>query len=137
MEAQGYKVLDKFNSSDPHEGDQKVLAQMLGYGADLTRERHVVHYLYFPNNVARATAQDKLDQEGYETRHGIDSRSVLLKSLIAERTGIVNDEVVNKERELLTNITEADAEIMTAGKQPSTSHVPLSRMTLSKESSTF
>jgi len=104
----GYKVLDKFNSSDPHEGDQKVLAQMLGYGADLTRERHVVHYLYFPDNITRAAAQDKLDKEGYETRHGIDSGGVRPKSLIAERTGIVNDDVLDKERELLTNIAEAD-----------------------------
>jgi hypothetical protein len=104
----GYEVLDKFNSRDPHEGDQRVLAQMLGYGADLTRERHVVHYLYFPDNITRASAQDKLDREGYETRHGIDSQGALPKSLIAERTGIVNDDVVNQERELLTNIAEAD-----------------------------
>jgi hypothetical protein len=104
----GYEVLDKFDSSDPHEGDQKVLAQMLGHGADLTRERHVVHYLYFPDNITRTTAQDKLDREGYETRHGVDSGGTRPKSLIAERTGIVNDDVVNKERELLTNLAETD-----------------------------
>ncbi len=103
----GYKVLDKFNTKDPHEGDQKVLAQMLEHGADLKRERHVVHYLYFPNNAARATAQDKLNQQGYETRPGVDYGDVRPKSLIAERTGIVNDDVVGKERELLTNIAEA------------------------------
>ena len=104
----GYKILDKFNTDDSHDGDQKVLAQMLAHGADLTRKRHVVHYLYFPNNQARATAQDKLNQEGYETRHGVDYGDTRPKSLIAERTGFVNAEVVNREHDLLAKIAEAD-----------------------------
>ena len=104
----GYEELDKFDTARPWEGDKKVLMQMLERGADLTRERHVVHYLYFPSNEARDIAEHKLHQNGYKSKHGVDYGEIRPKSLIAERTGLINEAVVEKERELLTDIAEAD-----------------------------
>ncbi len=81
---------------------------MLAHGADLSKERHVVHYLYFPDDAARAVAEYQLQDQSYETRHGVDYGNDRPKSLIAERHGIVNEAVVDNERELLTRVAEAN-----------------------------
>ncbi len=104
----GYKILDKFDTAKPWEGDRRVLMRMIERGTDLARERHVVHYLYFPNDEAREIAEHKLHQNGYMSPNGVGHGEIRPKSLIAERNGLINEAIVDKERELLTDIAEAD-----------------------------
>ncbi len=104
----GYEVLDKYDNTDPSLGDQKVIENLSAFGADLSRERHVVHYLYFVDDASRSSAKAKLGEGGYKTRHGVEyPPSERPKSLIAERMGLVNDEVLADERVVLTAIAEA------------------------------
>ena len=102
----GYKVLDRFDRASPVEGDRKVLEQMLAHGADFSKERHVVHYFYFPDDGLRNRAEASLNSRGYSTREGIDCFSERPISLIAERHGFVDATLVSRERELLTSIAE-------------------------------
>jgi hypothetical protein len=104
----GYKVLDKYDVNKPEDADKLVLQQMVDRGADLTKERHVIHYIYFPDDVSRAAAEHSFQQANYQTRHGRDYGDARPKSLIAERTGLVNTEIVAKERALITSIAEAN-----------------------------
>jgi hypothetical protein len=103
----GYEVLGKYDTSNPQVGDGQVLAAMLERGADLAKERHVVHYLYFKTDDTRATVEMQLRSEGYETRHGVDYGDVRPKSLIAERHGLVNDTVIDGERQYFTDLVLA------------------------------
>jgi len=103
----GYEVLGKYETANPQDGDSQVLAAMLERGADLPKERHVVHYLYFKTDDTRATVEMQLRSKGYETRHGIDYGDVRPKSLIAERHGLVNGTIIDGEREYLTGLVLA------------------------------
>ena len=103
----GYKVLDRFDPSKAGEGDRRVLQQLIAHGADLSKTRHVVHYFYFPNDPARDAAEGQLRLKGYQTRHGVAAPEPNLKSLIAERHGIVNEQEIDEERAVLTEIAEA------------------------------
>ena len=45
--------------STPEDADKLALRQLAGRGADLTKPRHVIHFLYFPaEDDARAAAVD-------------------------------------------------------------------------------
>ena len=47
------------------EGDQVVLRQLRRAGANLSRPREVIHFLYFPTQVAAEKAATELRGEGY------------------------------------------------------------------------
>lgn len=53
--------------STPAEADDLVLRQLSGLGADLTRPRHVIHFLYFGNEASATAAADDIRNGGYET----------------------------------------------------------------------
>jgi hypothetical protein len=104
----GYKVLEKYDTARPADGDHAVLAQMAAHGVDFSRERHVVHYLYFTDDAGRASVELSLRENHYATRHGADASGDKPRSLIAERTGLVNEKIVEEERRLLSGIAEAN-----------------------------
>lgn len=104
----GYEVLGEYELDTPEDGDRQILDIMLEGGSDLSKERHVLHYLYFKTNQTRANAETQLQSKGYETRHGVDYGEALPKSLIAERHGLVNDALLTEERDFLTRIAEAE-----------------------------
>jgi hypothetical protein len=103
-ERDGYKVLDEYKSSDPALGDALVLEHLKLMGADLSKPRHVVHYFYFPSEEARARIEIKLRGANYQTRFGVAAQGEKPWSLIAERTGIVDEKRITEERELFTQI---------------------------------
>jgi len=107
-EREGYKVVDNYDDTLPDEGDRLLLQHMVDNGADLTKERHIIHYLYFPDSETRELAVQLLQKANYQTRYGADYGETQLKSLIAERHGLINTEVVNKEREFINEIAEAN-----------------------------
>ena len=49
----------------PEKGDKQVLRQLRRLGANLSRPREVVHFLYFPTQVAAEQASHQLRGEGY------------------------------------------------------------------------
>jgi hypothetical protein len=104
----GYEVLERYDTAQPANADRAVLAQMAAHGVDFTRERHVVHYLYFTDDVARAAAEGSLRENGYATRHGANASGDKPRSLIAERNGLVNERMIEEERQLLSGIAEAN-----------------------------
>lgn len=106
-ERPGYEVVDEYDSSEPAEGDRLVLEQLVAMGADLSNSRHVVHYFYFPNDVARDAAESQLRLKGYRTRHGVQAPAPNPKSLIAERHGLVDGKTIEEERFIFTAIAEA------------------------------
>jgi Regulator of ribonuclease activity B len=49
----------------PEKGDKQVLKQLRRLGANLSRSREVVHFVYFPTQVAAEQASHQLRGEGY------------------------------------------------------------------------
>ena len=46
--------------------DRDVLQHLVGYGSDLSRPHHTIHFLYFKSKAAAETAADELRAAGYE-----------------------------------------------------------------------
>jgi Regulator of ribonuclease activity B len=61
------KTRDEEPPSDatPEGDDKRVLKQLRKLGANLSRPREVVHFLYFPTQVAAEQASHELRGEGY------------------------------------------------------------------------
>ena len=53
------------SAATPSDKDKQVLRQLRRAKADLSRSREVVHYLYFPTQVAAERASQHLRGEGY------------------------------------------------------------------------
>ena len=49
----------------PEQADKQVLKQLRRLGANLSRPREVIHFLYFPTQVAAERASHSLRGEGY------------------------------------------------------------------------
>src|SRR5918995_373228 len=49
----------------PGQADKQVLKQLRRLGANLSRPREVIHFLYFPTQVAAEQASHQLRGEGY------------------------------------------------------------------------
>jgi hypothetical protein len=61
------RIRNKGAPETPQEADQLVLRQLAGRGADLTKPRHVIHYLYFADEVDARGAAEVIDQAEWET----------------------------------------------------------------------
>jgi len=95
--------LDTYDSA--LEGDRKVLEQLLSHGADLSKPRHVVHYLYFAEPDDRERAYGEFEVHGYDVDPGRTfPENERPYSLLAERVGIVGCEEIDRERKLLCDI---------------------------------
>ncbi len=60
----GVSIIGK--TTTPTDGDNLILQQLTKSGADLSRRREVVHYLYVPTEEASHRATSKLREQGYE-----------------------------------------------------------------------
>ena len=62
--------LDRIRNSGkpttPQETDQLVLRQLTTRGADLTKPRHVIHFLYFTEEADARTAAEAIEQGEWE-----------------------------------------------------------------------
>ena len=47
--------------------DALVIRQLVGAGADLTKARHVIHFLYFDDEARARAAGEQIGEAGYET----------------------------------------------------------------------
>jgi hypothetical protein len=64
-------LLDRFRRrgtpATSAELDALVIRQLVGAGADLTKPRHVIHFLYFDDEASARAADDQIGAAGYET----------------------------------------------------------------------
>ena len=72
--------------------DLLVLGQLMKAGADLTQPRHVLHFLYFPDQAVAFAASEEALQQGFT----VDVREPLPQqpdqwSLVCEQHGVVLD----------------------------------------------
>ena len=49
----------------PADADRRALQQLQALGADLTKPRHVIHYVYFADEEAARRAAREMEQAGY------------------------------------------------------------------------
>jgi Regulator of ribonuclease activity B len=61
------RIRNKGAPATPQEADQLVLRQLADRGADLTKPRHVIHYLYFADEIDARGAADTIEQAEWET----------------------------------------------------------------------
>jgi hypothetical protein len=52
----------------PAEADRLALRQLQALGADLTRPRHVIHFVYLPDEESARAAAEAIQQAGYHTQ---------------------------------------------------------------------
>ena len=102
-DATEYELTGSYSS--PEEGDAKILESLLQAGADLRKPRHVILYLFFPTYEAALEAARHLDDKDYET-HVYQSKAETMSWVVRpERTGIVDEEHVCRERELMSEVS--------------------------------
>lgn len=97
----------------PERGDRAILKELRRAGANLSRPREVVHYLYFPTQVAAEKAAMRLRGEGY----AIDVRPAANADegppnpwLLEARTHMVVDETtVEPMRQMFESLAAAGA----------------------------
>jgi len=68
----------------PQETDQLVLRQLTARGADLTKPRHVIHYLYFASEADARTAAEMIERAEWETMLSPPDEKIAEWSLRAE-----------------------------------------------------
>jgi hypothetical protein len=94
--------------STPGESDRLILEQLREAGADLDRPRHVIQYLYFPDEAGARAAAETLAASGYDVdvrppREGIEQWAA-----VAETHTLVNEEWLAGMRPRLEAIAEAN-----------------------------
>jgi hypothetical protein len=52
----------------PADADRRALQQLRKLGADLTKPRHVIHFLYFSDEEAARRAAGAVEEAGYKTK---------------------------------------------------------------------
>ncbi len=81
--------------ASPAEQDRLVLLQLQGRGANLTRPRHVLHYLYFSDEAHARSAALDIDSAGYEVTISPPDDTVAEWSVRAEATRVVDETTVD------------------------------------------
>lgn len=78
----------------PAELDALSLKQLRGRGADLSRPRHILHFLYFGDEHAAQSAAVTLTAGGYDTTVGPPDDTVAEWFVRAETTRVVDETTV-------------------------------------------
>jgi len=78
----------------PQEADQLVLHQLAGRGADLTKPRHVIHYLYFADESDAHGAAEVIEQAEWETTVSPPDERITEWSLRAEGYRVIGTATV-------------------------------------------
>lgn len=84
--------LDRFRQKPPPgpELDLLILRQLEGRGADLTRSRHILHFLYFADEAAAKRAVSAIESAGYEVTLTGPDEDPARWSVRAEATRVVD-----------------------------------------------
>jgi hypothetical protein len=74
--------------------DQVVVRQLRGLGADLTRPRHVRHFLYFEEETFAHRAAEQIERAGYSATVTAPSDDVPVWTVVAEGFRVIGEETV-------------------------------------------
>ncbi len=91
-------LLDRLRKAPPApaEADRLMLRRLESLGANLTRPRHVLHFLYFADETHARSAAQAIDRAGYEvTVSSPDDEAVPMWSVRAEATRVVDATTVD------------------------------------------
>lgn len=104
------RFLGRFRKAPPSgpELDQVILAQLLGRGADLTRPRHVLHFLYFETEHAAGEAAETVRAAGYDATVVPPDEGTGQWSLRAEGSRVVDFSTVPAFRAFFERVGEAN-----------------------------
>lgn len=78
------RIRNRGAPATPQEADQLVLRQLVGRGADLTKPRHVIHYVYFAEEVDARGAAHVIEEAEWETTVSPPDERIAEWSLRAE-----------------------------------------------------
>jgi regulator of RNase E activity RraB len=96
---------DAASYTTPAEGDRLVIGELRRAGADLSRPREVLHYLYLPTEDAAKQARDTLRSEGYtaEVRPAADAETGVPNQwlALARIETVVDEAMIDRARERL------------------------------------
>jgi hypothetical protein len=67
------------------DGDREVLRNLAGYGSDLSKPHHTVHYLYFKSEASAQAAAAELRAAGYDKVRVERAPAPLLKRLFGPK----------------------------------------------------
>jgi Regulator of ribonuclease activity B len=75
--------------------DQHVVKQLRGLGADLTRPRHVRHFLYFEQEGFARVAAEQIERADYTTTVTAPSDTVSVWTVCAEGYRVIGEDTVS------------------------------------------
>jgi Regulator of ribonuclease activity B len=92
--------LDRLRQKRPPdpELDRVILAQLRALGADLAHPRHVLHFLYFPDETSAKSASTAVERAGYEATVTPPGEGSAQWSVRAEATRVVDESTVDAYR---------------------------------------
>ena len=110
--------LDRFRQKPPPgpELDLLILRQLEGRGADLTRSRHILHFLYFAEETAAKRASTTIESAGYDVTVSGPEGEPARWSVRAEATRVVDYSTVSGYRARFERIADETAATTTAGR---------------------
>jgi len=88
------------------EGDRRVLAHMRAQGTDFSKSRHVRHFHFFPDETLATGAREEIVANGYEAQQYRSAKDPNTWVVLSERTGLVNESEVARERFLMQAMAE-------------------------------
>jgi hypothetical protein len=88
------RIRNKGAPSTPQDADQLVLRQLTARGADLTKPRHVIHYLYFADESDARGVAEVIEQAEWETTVNPPDEKIAEWSLRAEGYRVIGTATV-------------------------------------------
>jgi hypothetical protein len=92
----------------PAQGDRLILEQLRNMGADLSRPRHVIQFLYFPDEAGARGAAQTLTASGYEVDVRPPSEGIEQWAAVAETHVVVDEAWVDEMRERMDAVAQAN-----------------------------
>ena len=94
--------------STPAEGDELILHHLRELGADLNRPRHVIQFLYFPDEVGARGAAKALQVSGYDVEVRPPEEEISEWRAVAETHAVVDEAWVEGMRPRLEAVAHAN-----------------------------
>jgi hypothetical protein len=115
------RIRNKGRPDTPQDADRLVLRQLESLGSDLTRPRHVVHYLYFPAEEPARAAAEVIDGAGYTTVVEPPNDRIAEWCVKADTTRVVNAATVEAFRAWFEHVAaehDGEYDAWEAAKKP-------------------
>ena len=89
------RIRNKGRPKTPQEADALAIRQLAGRGADLSKPRHVIHFLYFTSEAAARAAAAMIDQASWTTAVKPPDATIEEWSVRADGQRIVGAETIS------------------------------------------